>query len=902
MSDQGSSKSIADPGADPTLRSGLDAERWGRLQTLFEEAQELTVDQLESFLQDLDETDASLRDELRAMLEQDETPLTLEQWLTGSVAAGTSSYDDEATEVDPRSLAGEAPTTDAWIGRRVGAYRLDAELGAGGMGKVYTASRVDGTYQQQVAVKLMNRAMGSASAEQRFRRERQILARLEHPNIARILDGGVTEDQVPYLVMEKVEGDSVIRVADRRRLTVGERLDLFLDICRAVDAAHRQMVVHRDLKPGNVLVDTDQQVKLLDFGIAKLLSPATDDSASDAGGPEPLTDRVPLTPAYASPEQVLGQSVTMATDVFALGLLLWELLVGERAQALEDDSLSTLVQTICKERVAEPSRAIGSLASNVASQRAALRGSTPRRWRKDVQGDLDTIVSRCLRKDPARRYGTAGELERDLWRFRQGLPVEARPDSLSYRTRKFVARHKLGVAAAILVVLSLVVGLGFALSGLERAQAAERRAAAEAQAMRQTADFLVGLFEVADPKERTEDPSARQLLDRAAAEITRDLEQSPEVRARLLGTLGRVYSNLGAFDRSLGMYEQQVALLTEAGATMAGGGDRDAGLADLAWARIDLASAMQRVGAYEQSHAAIRAVLDDLEAAGRTGTWIEGQALSTYGLATWRLGDYETALEHLQRALELRSRFEDDRTPWHMMMLNNVAILAVELGRHAEARGHYRQALEISEDLWGTGDVRLAPTLNNWGLLETQDGQPESAEELLRRSLDLRLEALGDRHPDVAESMNNLALALDEMGRFAEAEDLYTRALDLRLEVLGPEHPLTLISRFNQAANLRQQGRFTEAESALTSLEPSFVAAFGSDHSNVSSLLFERGIAVWKLDRPAEALTLVRRCLAIREAAFGVEHPATKSARDLLDDVLAATGAAPAAPTESPMQ
>ena len=670
-----------------------------------------------------------------------------------------------------------------------------------------------------------------------------------------------------------------------------ERIDLFLDICRAVAAAHRQMVVHRDLKPANVLVDGDRQVKLLDFGIAKLLEPATDDSSPDAdvAGPQTRTETMALTPAYASPEQALGHPVTTATDVYALGLLLWELLVGERAQSMDDHSLSTIVQTICEGRIAEPSRAIDTLASTVASERAKRRGSTLRRWRKDVRGDLDTIVSRCLQKDPGRRYGTARELELDLLRFRRGLPVEARPDSLFYRVGKVVARHRLWVTAAVLVLLSLVVGLGLALSGLESARVAERRTAAEAEAMRQTADFLVDLFEVADPKERTEDPSARELLDRASEGIAADLEQSPQVRARLLGTLGRVYSNLGVFDRSLEMYSQQVAVLTDAGATMAGGANGDVGLGDLATARVDLAGAMQRTGAYEESHAAIRVVLDDLEAADRTGTLVEGRALSTYGIATWYLGDYETALDLLQRALDLRSSFEDDRAPWRMQMLNNLAILKVELGRHAEAREHYRQALELSEDLWGPDDVKLAPTLNNWGLLETENGRPGLAEDLLRRALDLRLTALGNLHPDVAESMNNLALALDGSGQNVEAEDLHTRALELRREVLGSEHPLTLTSRFNQAVNLRLQGRFAEANAAFTSCEPDFIAVFGEGHPYLASLLYEQAVVALELQQPADAVTFARRSLAVREAAHGAEHPATQAAVAFLDEVLAST-------------
>ncbi|MDA8017909.1 MAG: serine/threonine-protein kinase [Thermoanaerobaculia bacterium] len=758
-------------------------------------------------------------------------------------------------------------TDDPWKGQRIGPYQLETLLGRGGMGSVYAATRADGAYEHRVAVKIVHRAIVDERTEMRFLRERQILAQLEHPGIARILDGGVTSDRVPYLVMDLVEGAPITEVADRNRSDLAARIGLFLDACRAVEAAHRNLVVHRDLKPANVLVDDEGRVKLLDFGVAKLLDGEPGDSAV-----ETRTGQIVMTPAYASPEQILGDTVGTASDVYSLGLILFELLVGRQAQPVTDSSPTGLFQTVCGQEIPPPSRAVAALDAEESSVRARSRSISIARWPRQLRGDLDVIVGRCLSKDPERRYGSAGELAQDLERYRTGLPVEARPDSLTYRVRKLVGRHRTAFVAASLALAALVVGLVFAVGGMLRARDAERRMAAEAQASQQTADFLVQLFAVSDPKERSDVPSARTLLDRAAGSIEKDLDRAPEVRARLLGTLARVYANLGAFDRAAAIRRQQLAALDET----------ESDVAATAVARSRLADALNRSGEYEAGLTEARNAVDSLESAGLADSLAAGQAYTTLGIATWMHGDYPTAHEHLQHALELRETHQDPSEEWRMQMLNNLAILEVELGMTETARERYETALELSERLWGGDDVRLAPTLNNLALLESADERSKQAEAYHRRALTLRETNLGASHPDVAETLNNLGDILAKQGRYEESQERLERARDIRFDNFGPEHPWSLTTRFNLARNLRHLGDPEGSRVALDELMPLFVETFGREHSYTSYVLAELADLDLEGAQLERAHDRAHEALAIRTAAHGPDHPLTQEIQQLL--------------------
>ena len=409
---------------------------------------------------------------------------------------------------------------------RVGPWRLLDEIGRGGMGTVFLAERADGEFEQRAALKLLRPAIATDEALRRFEQERQILAGLTHPGIARLLDGGRTADGHPYLAMELVDGLPIDRYCRERELTVRDRLAVFLQVCHAVDHAHRHMVVHRDLKPSNIIVSAQGEVKLLDFGIAKLLQ--TDLSP----GTPAMTHTVArvLTPEYASPEQIHGPTVTVASDVYQLGLLLFELLTDRRAQPLRDASPIEIERLVCDTLLARPSAVVDD----------------PRRARL-LRGDLDSIVQQAVRKAPEERYASVERLIDDVERHLSGKPVVARGDTLAYRAGRFVRRHRLSVAAAAVAVV-LLVAWAVTATLQARTIARERdRARAEAVKAEQVKDFVLRLFQNADPSAaRGETLTARELLDRGWAGIEAELAGQPAVQAELLTTVGEIYRELGA--------------------------------------------------------------------------------------------------------------------------------------------------------------------------------------------------------------------------------------------------------------------------------------------------------------------------------------------------------------------
>ena len=793
------------------------------------------------------------------------------------------------TAIDVELPAAEASVEGATAPGRLGPYRLVARLGSGGMGEVFRAERDDGHYRQTVAVKRMRAGWVTAGLLARFRAERQILARLEHPNIARLLDGGVERPArpqsgagvgVPYLVMEHVEGRTLTDFCDQRRLDQEERLRLFQSVCRAVEHAHRNLVVHRDLKPSNILVTDDGVVKLLDFGIAKLLEPAELPAAPAASTLAPL-----LTPEYASPEQVRGEAITTATDVYALGLLLHELLSGRRAQSPDVGSLAALERSICE---GEPPSASAALALGEAEDVAArcrARGGTGienlARLQRRLRGDLDTIVATALQKDPARRYRSAEQLAEDVGRHLGGLPVRARPDTLRYRGGKFLRRHRLGVAAASGVVLALAAGLLIALLGLARALRAEQRALREAAVSERIASFLVELFRVNDPGEsRGESVTARELLDRGSERVGEELAEQPEVQARLLGTMAEAYESLGLYEPARGLAQRRLELeRSHAGARSAEAGR----------ALIDLADVTRLRGDYRGAHALALEARSILEETTRPGaaTADLARSLGQIGIAAGQLGDLETAGESFERALALREEElgASDARLWSP--LNNLAIVRWLEGDAEAARALYQRALPMAEKALGPEHPTIAHLSNNLALALRQSGELDQAIAAHERALALRQRVLEPDHPDIAESLNNLGLCLRERRDVERARELFERALTIRESALGPDHDHVATTLVNLGVTLSELGDRVAARTLLERSLDVFGRTVGSDHVSTAYALE----ALARLEResgdPAAAGRLARRVLEIRQARLPAGHADLARARELVAETAA---------------
>jgi eukaryotic-like serine/threonine-protein kinase len=721
--------------------------------------------------------------------------------------------------VDPTLEPLEA--TAGLEGQRLGPYRIERKLGTGGMGDVYLAERADDEYQQRVAIKLVRAGVYSAQIQSRLRMERQILARLEHPNIARLLDGGRAPDGTPYLVMEYVDGEPIDSYCDRRRLDLNARLALVRTICSAVHYAHQNLIVHRDLKPNNILITNDGVPKLLDFGIAKLLD--TRQSLHTLAVTH-MDYRV-LTPAHASPEQVRGDVITTASDIYVLGVLLYELLTGRRPFQLAGSRITDLERIICEQEPLPPSAMVDKTeqeAPDLANDIAACRSTTPGRLKRELLGDLDNIVLMSMRKDATRRYRSAEHLAIDLERQAHREPVAATRDTWLYRTRKFIGRHALAVSAAALAIVLLAA---FAVVTLLQAQRIARErdiAAVERTRAEQVSSFLVELFELSDPsKSRGNQVTARELLDIGARRVGAGLTDQPETRATLLGTIGRVYG-------SLGLYNDAIALQREA-----------------------LESRRRLFGPKHPEVAVAMAALGD---------------------ALREQGDFAAAESNLTEALA--------------MQRESLGARAVEVGPTLMALGQLarqRGSLDIADRFFAEGiDIyrqhgmlqrsEAASMFNDLAGLSLQRGQYDRAAQLYKTALDIDRTALGQDHPQVAMHIQNLALTLQQQGKLAEAAPLYEESTALLQRVLGPNHPHALDALANYGGFLRRSGQLARAETVLRDVLERNTAARGPRHMYVGHDHVNLGHVLLEADRPAEAEREYRAALEIYGATLPQEH------------------------------
>jgi serine/threonine-protein kinase len=731
------------------------------------------------------------------------------------------------------ALPGERAADDA-RGRRLGPYRLLRRLGKGGMGEVYLARRDDEQFERTVAVKILRRGLLGTEAQERFHAERRILARLEHPGIARLYDGGTTEDGRPFLVMEQVEGLPIDDYAERHKLSLKARIEILLSVCAAVDFAHRNLVVHRDLKPGNVLVSPQGEAKLLDFGIAEPL------------GEEPARRRPSdgaglrwMTPSYASPEQVRGEPVTTASDVYALGVVAFELLTGASPYP-EAARRSDVERAICE---ATPPRA-----SDVAARSEVAA--------RKLRGDLDAVLLKALEKEPLRRYPTVADFARDLEAFLAGRPVAARSGSRLYRAAKLVRRHRLAVAAgglAALVLTGLVAGL--AVQG--------RRLALERDKAREALELLVDTFESSDPyKTGAAQLTAGEILQAGAQRVSRELTGQPELQAVLMTAIGRVYLGLGEVKSAAPLLERAL------------------------WLR------RKTLGPEHAEVAASLSALADLRYA--QGDFKAAAALSREALAIHRhrLGPRHpataAALNRLGSVLALLHRFDEAEALHHEALAINrgqgsladleVAETLVELAKlaqdratYAEARGLFEEAMALQAQRLGAQHPTVAKTANALALVLLAQGELESAETVLRRTLQRQRTVLAPSHPDRIDTLNNLAVVRQHRGDREGAEALYRQALEAQQAKLGTEHPAVATTLYNLGAVLHLLGRKPEADRILTESLALRRRFFGDRHAYVAESLLELA-RVRRSHAPDEALALEREALALFEELYGKEH------------------------------
>jgi serine/threonine-protein kinase len=633
-------------------------DRFRQADALFDAALDLPENDQGAFVAREAGDDHELRDEVLALLTAHGSS---EDFLERAVHGDASQLRDAWDAVIP-----VAP-------RRVGPFRVVREIGRGGMGAVYLAERDDAQFEQRVALKVVRGLGADASLVRRFREERRILARLEHRHIARLLDGGVTDDGTPWFAMEYVEGERLDRWCDDRSLPIDARLRLFEATCEAVQYAHSQLIVHRDLKPSNIMVTAAGELKLLDFGVAKLLS------AEDA---ELTHTAIGMTPQYAAPEQVRGEPVTIATDIYALGILLYELLTGQRPYDVSGHTPADIERIVCTTEPSPPSLTLGD---DSGGERARSRATTAERLQRRLRGDLDTIVAKAMKKSPAERYPTVGAFAEDVRRSLQHETIKARPDSPVYRAGKFVRRHRGGVAVAAAAALAITVVT-------TREYRLRSLAEAETRTARSVEEYLLAVFGTADPFFPTDTSAAgrtaRELLDRGTARLDTALANEPQVRSRLRTALGRVYANLGLYDQAGRQLE--LALSEQRNVS----GDRNAvGAAIL----DELGLLRDRQGRIAEADSLLEMALDRYRRISGSPDSATAATLEHLSEVRREQNDFESAETLIREALSIRRALHGDSALATSMSQQMLAEVLANRGDNEAAAPLYQAALEIRE-------------------------------------------------------------------------------------------------------------------------------------------------------------------------------------------------------------
>lgn len=873
--------------------AGID---WDELQKLFDAALKLPQSERPRFLDGACGDNAELRAEIERLLDAD---------ARNAATGGDSQILDSVQDIDA-----------ALIGSEVDGWRILERIGVGGMGSVFLAERTVTDFEQQAALKIVKKGMDTESVLRRFSQERRILARLNHPNIARLLDGGVTGDGRPYFAMELVKGVPITDYCDQHRLTLGARLRLFQKACDAVHYAHRSLIVHRDLKPSNIIVTEDGELKLLDFGIAKLLDDSEDADLTRTG--------MQLhTPAYASPEQLTSADITTATDVYSLGIVLYELLSGRRPFEVRRTP-AELRELVLTGDPMKPSTAIshipattgGSTRTLTAEEISALRGERADRLRRSLSGDLDTICLMAMRREPEQRYASADEMAADIGRHLRGLPVIATPDSLGYRLGKFYRRNRSAVLASVAGTLGF---LGMTAYYTQQLAVERDVAVLEQQKSAEIVEFVTGLFEVSAPAEsRGEDITARQLLDAGAERIQSDLADRPAVQSTMKRVLGEVYYTLGlpdiAEDLLSTSLEQQIEL----------NGERTA---DVAITKQTLAFIYQERGDLEEAEALYHDALEvSREIYGEEHPELVA-AIAALAFFEETRGDYELAEQLHSEALAMARRVFTGDDPYLAEVLKNTAgILRIldrndeaepllmeslamrnrmhnnephpatddvkrqlaglyrDVRRYDESKPLYEEIIESRTRMLGPDHLEVAHTWNSYSQLLSDMGENEAAIDANLQFVEIMERAYAGPHPSLGAAYHNRGIFLDRLERSDEALEYFDRSLDMLDQTdVPPRHPNRAYPIAAKAGIHLDNEDYGQAEELLREALSLRLENFDPEHLLVSEVRNSLGAALTGQARYEEAEPLLTETYALFLDGRGPDDPRTiRGARRLI--------------------
>ncbi len=823
----------------------MDAEQWNHAKDIFAAALDREPAERDVFVRDACGADEVLRAEVESLLSAYSTSdgLSLPPW---------------------QGMAGAGSVAEGTI---IGPYGLIRKLGEGGMGQVWLAEQTE-PVRRHVALKLLGVGFFDDAALRRFQAERQSLAMMDHPAIAKVFDAGATPDGQPFFVMEYVHGPSITSYCNRNRLTIRQRLELLLAACEGVQHAHQKMVIHRDLKPANLLVvevDGKPTPRIIDFGLAKAAAPRFDDRMM-------LTQVGSFvgTPGYMSPEQAdpSTRDVDTRTDVYSLGAVLYELLIG--TLPFDTDQTRPLDEVLRQLREEDPPRPSARI-DTVLPTVAAERGTEPRILIRQLRGDLDSIAMRALERDRDRRYGSPVELAADITRYLQNQPVVARPAGRSYRLRKYVRRHRLGVAAA--AVIAILTATSAIVQAIEL-----RRTTRERDRANRISDVMTSMFRVADPSEaRGNSVTAREILDRAAADIETSLAQDPSLQAQMMDVMGTVYSSLGLYSRAQPLLERAVQIWTRTT-----GPDGPSALIS----RHNLADTLGRRGRYADSERLERATLD---ASRRVFGPVHPNTLrsmASLAISIENAGRLQEAEQLNRKAVDLARKALGDDDSDTLRATNSLGTVLQREARFTEAEKYHAEVLQRRRRVLGPENPQTLITMQ--GLAGDFRGQGKfvEAEALDREVLAIRRRIFGDAHQHTLSSRLDLARDIARQNRYAEAERLNRESLGIARRALGSEHPDTVSLMINLALNLQSQKRYAESEQLNRTAVEIDRRVLGQEHQYTLAATINLSVDLIRQGKYGEAEELARRALETSRRTVGPEHPNTLNDMDVLLECL----------------
>lgn len=759
---------------------------WQKVEQIVDAILDLPAEQHYAYIEQTCGHDQRLKSEVTQLIE---SIFDSEGWLKDLKDHKYEFYNDFSEDLKSLGI------NQDFIGRQVGSYTIEEKIGQGGMGLIYLAQRTDDNFDHQVAIKIIRDSQATEKNIQRFQREQRILAGLNHPGIAQLYDGGVTDDGAPYIIMEYVRGIPIIEYCRTHNCSIEERIDLFKQVLEAVRYAHENLVIHRDLKPDNILVDESGKVKILDFGISKLLHDENDLSLTQTGA------RI-LTPKYAAPEQIKQTNITTATDLYSLGLIFYEILSNKPPFDLDDCTTYQAEQIILNQDPAKPSTKV----------------SDPK-VKKNLQGDLNAITLKAIRKEPRERYRVANEFLDDLNNYLKELPVSARTNSFQYRTSKFFGRHKHGIAATTAFIALIVTFAGF-----YTIQIAEERnqARVEAQKAREVSNFLTDMYRASNPMYETDKTvSATDLLQRGEKRINQ-LDAQPAIQAQLLGVMGRAYENLAQFDKARSLFNRSLAI---------------------------------RKQLHPPNHPDI------------------AEGLSYLAVFNRKIGNFSTAESLHSKALTIRKSSLGESHIKTSQSLNDLAVVLGSQGKYEASESYLNKALRIKEKVHGKNHHEVARVLSNIASNKRYLGHYEEADKLFQEAIDIWKSVHEINHPDVAEGIHDLALIKDLRGKFDEADSLYRQSLKIYRNIYEEPHPTIALNLNNLGTFLGKNGYYDKAQPFLEQSLEMRRTIYNDTHPDIAGSLNNLGRLYIETGKYQQAKSLLEEALKIDMATYGAMHP-----------------------------